>query len=107
MKGSQKANLIVFLIIAVIAFCSSLAFASLTIHDDNDSYKLLQLDNDSFEPEEIDYVPTYIPKNDTNKTNSTNITDNITDDIEDTLDNWTESIEEWKDDTFEEDINDE
>jgi hypothetical protein len=107
MRGSIKANLIVFLIIAVIAFCISSAFATLTIHEDNESYKLKSLEDDSFEPEEIEYVPTYIPKNDTNKTNSTNITDNITDDIEDTLDNWTESIEEWKDDTFEEDIDDE
>ena len=106
MKGSQKANLIVFLIIAVIAFCISSAFATLTIHEDNDSYKLIQLDNDSFEPEEIDYVPTYVPKNDTNKTNNTNtIIDNITDDIEDTWDNWTDSFDEWtsNDDETEED----
>ena len=40
MKDSIKANLIVFLIIAVIAFTISTAFASLTITEDNDSYKL-------------------------------------------------------------------
>ncbi|MBQ2665471.1 hypothetical protein [Methanobrevibacter sp.] len=91
MKGSVKANLIVFLIIAVIAFCISSAFASLTIHEDNDSYKLIHIENDSFEPEEIDYVPTVIPKNDTNTTNST--LTNITNDIDDTINNWTESID--------------
>lgn len=102
MRGSQKANLIVFLIIAVIAFCISSAFATLTIHEDNDSYKLIQLENDSFEPEEIDYVPTYVPKNDTNKTNNT-VIDNITDDIEDTVDNWTDPIDEWTDEELEDD----
>lgn len=96
MKGSVKANLIVFLIIAVIAFCISSAFATLTIHEDNESYKLIPVANDSFEPEEIDYVPTYIPKNTTNTTNTTEDT-NIIDDIGDTLSNWTESIEEWSD----------
>ena len=100
MKGSLKANLIVFLIIAIIAFCISSAFASLTIHEDNDSYKLLSLNNDSFEPEEINYVPTYIPKNDTNTTNNT--VNNITEDIEDTVDVETDTadelVEEYKED---------
>ena len=92
MKGSLKANLIVFLIIAIIAFCISSAFASLTIHEDNDSYKLLSLNNDSFEPEEINYVPTHIPKNDTNTTNNT--AKNITEDIEDTVDVETDTADE-------------
>jgi hypothetical protein len=48
MKDSVKANLIVFLIIAVIAFSISCAFASLTITKDNDSYKLSSIENDSF-----------------------------------------------------------
>lgn len=97
MRGSIKANLIVFFIIAVIAFCISSAFATLTIHEDNDSYKLISLEDDSFEPNEIEYVPTYIPKNDTNTTNSTNITTNTTnttDYIETTIDNWTGDIDE-------------
>ncbi|WP_405296119.1 hypothetical protein [Methanobrevibacter sp.] len=96
MKGSVKANLIVFLIIAVIAFCISSTFATLTIHENNDSYKLIPVANDSFEPEDIDYVPTYVPKNTTNSTNTTENT-NIIDDIGDTLDNWSESLEEWTD----------
>ena len=103
MKSSIKANLIVFLIIAVIAFCISSAFANLTIHENHESYKLKTIDNDTFKPNEINYVPTYIPKNDTNKTNETNET--ITDNIEDTIGNWTESIDEWDDDNEEEENN--
>ena len=105
MRGSQKENLIVFLIIAVAAFCVSTAVASMTIHDDYDSYKLIALSNESFEPAEVDYVPTIIPKNYTNTTNATNSTsnDNITYDIEDTVDSndtdygW-ENIEEFIED---------
>ena len=93
MRGSIKANLIVFLIIAVIAFCISSAFATLTIHEDNESYKLKSLEDDSFEPEEIEYVPTYIPKNDTNTTNKTTTNDtatNVTDYVETIIDNLTD-----------------
>ena len=106
MRGSVKANLIVFLVIAVIAFCISSAFATLTIHEDNDSYKLISLDNDSFEPEEIKYVPTHIPKNDTNTTNSTsNMTEDTTEDVNDIIENWTDTDdedEEWIEDYSEE-----
>jgi hypothetical protein len=85
MKDSIKANLIVFLIIAVIAFTISSAFASLTITEDNDSYKLSSIENDSFEPNYIDEVPTIIPKVETNNTdNSTNTTTNDTYDTNDT-----------------------
>lgn len=85
MRGSVKANLIVFLIIAVAAFCISSAFATLTIHEDNDSYKLIPIEDDSFEPNDINYVPTVKPKNDTNKTNST--IENVTY-TNDTDDDW-------------------
>ena len=71
MKDSVKANLIVFLIIGLIAFGISSAFASLTISDDNDSYKLIPIDNDSFEPNYINKVPTIIPKVERNYTNNT------------------------------------
>ena len=81
MKDSIKAYLIVFLIIATIAFTISSAFASLTITEDNDSYKLSSVENDSFEPKYIEEVPTIIPKVE-NRTNSTNVTNttNITPD---------------------------
>ena len=77
MRGSVKANLIVFSIIALIAFASSSAFASLTITDNHDSYKLIPIKNDSFEPNYIHKVPTIKPKVVTN--NTTNITKNTTD----------------------------
>ena len=105
MKGSVKANLIIFLIVAVAAFCISSAFASLTIHDDHDSYKLIALENDSFEPEDINYVPTIQPKNITNTTNTTNITIENTTDTNDT--NWDDTYDddEWETtyDEYEED----
>jgi hypothetical protein len=79
MKDSIKANLIVFFIIAIVAFGVSSAFASLTIHEDNDSYKLVSIEDDSFEPSYIYKVPTVKPKIE----NTTNITDNTTDDSDD------------------------
>lgn len=89
MKDSIKANLIVFLIIAVIAFTISSAFASLTITKDNDSYKLSSIENDSFEPNYIEEVPTIIPKVENKTDNSTNVTT--------TLDNntWNETLNEF------------
>ncbi|MBQ2832927.1 hypothetical protein [Methanobrevibacter sp.] len=73
MKDSIKAKIIIFLIIAVIAFVISSALASLTITKDNESYKLISIDNDSFEPHLINKVPTIIPKNNnTNNTTSNN-----------------------------------
>ncbi|WP_298523463.1 hypothetical protein [uncultured Methanobrevibacter sp.] len=94
MKDSIKANLIVFLIIAVIAFTISSAFASLTITEDDDSYKLSSIENDSFEPAYIDEVPTIIPEVETNNTeNSTNTTNGTYD----TNDTWNETLfEDWE-----------
>lgn len=102
MRGSVKANLIIFLIVAVAAFCISSAFANLTIHDNHDSYKLIALEDDSFDPEEINYVPTIKPKNTTNTTNSTNTTIEITTDNNST--DWDDNDEvETTYDEFEED----
>ena len=97
MKDSIKANLIVFLIIATIAFTISSAFASLTITEDNDSYKLSSVENDSFEPKYIEEVQTIIPKVE-NRTNSTNVTNttNITPDWNNTwIKNTTIDWEYW------------
>ena len=89
MKDSVKANLIVFFIIAIIAFGISNAFASLIIQEDNDSYKLIPIENDSFEPNYINKVPTIIPKV---ENNTTDTTDNNTEyNIETTVTNWTEN----------------
>ena len=76
MKDSIKANLIIFFIIAIIAFCISTAFASLTVKEDVDSYKLIPIENNSFEPNLVEEVPYNEPKqvNVTNTTNTTNTT---------------------------------
>ena len=95
MKDSIKANLIVFFIVAVIAFGVSSAFASLTIHEDNDSYKLISIDDDSFEPAYINKVPTVKPKLE-NNTNETNTTDFDDSDYNNTLDD-TDDYEDWDD----------
>lgn len=99
MKESIKANLIVFLIIATIAFGVSLTFANLTIHDNHDSYKLISIENDSFEPNYIYKVPTIKPKNlTTNKTieNTTYNTTNIEDTTDiDEDDNWETTYDEY------------
>lgn len=92
MKDSVKANLIVFLIIGLIAFGVSSAFASLTITEDNDSYKLIPIDNDSFEPNYINKVPTIIPKVENNYTNNTTIN---TTDLDDAIDDWNDTFDDY------------
>ncbi len=94
MRDSVKANLIVFFIIAIVAFGMSNAFASLIIHEDNDSYKLIPIENDSFEPNYINKVPTIIPKVENNTTEVTP-TNNTYYNVETTYDNWTETYTEY------------
>lgn len=94
MKDSVKANLIVFFIIAIVAFSMSNAFASLIIREDTDSYKMIPIENDSFEPNYIYEVPTIIPEVEDNTTDNT--TDNNTNYyVENTVDNWTETYTEY------------
>jgi hypothetical protein len=97
MKDSIKANLIVFFIIAIAAFGISSAFASLTIHEDNDSYKLVSIEDDSFEPNYVYEVPTIQPKIENTTNITTNITDNATEDINDTIieEEWNETDTNW------------
>ena len=90
MKDSIKANLIVFFIIALVSFAVSSAFASMTVHEDHDSYKLIPIENDSFEPHYIDEVPTYIPE----PVNDTNVTYNNTTGIDNNVTNYTENSTE-------------
>jgi hypothetical protein len=103
MKDSVKAKLIVFFIIALLAFGVSSAFASLTISEDNDSYKIIPIKNDSFEPNYINKVPTIVPKVEKNYTITNNTTTNATTDydieeIEDnTGDDWNVSFDEFED----------
>lgn len=80
MKDSIKANLIVFFIIAIISFCISTSFANMTITEDVESYKLISIENNSFEPKHIDEVPYIVepePLNETNTTNATNMTNDF------------------------------
>ena len=80
MKDSIKANLIIFFIVAIVAFGVSSSFAKLTITEDTDSYKLISIENNSFKPNYIDEVPTIIET--TNTTNTTNATNSTYSDIE-------------------------
>ena len=77
MRDSAKANMIVFFIIAIISFGVSSALVSVTVPEENDSYKLITIENDSFEPHLIDEVPTILPQV-VNNTTSTNNTTNKT-----------------------------
>lgn len=97
MRESVKANLIIFLIIAVAAFIISSAFASLTIVEDNDSYKLTSIENDSFEPNLIEKVPTIIPKVEKNLTNNTTQKNTTIDIDKNWTDTWNKTIEERED----------
>ena len=103
MKDSVKANLIIFFIIAIIAFGISNTFANLTIQEDSESYKLIPIENDSFEPNYIDKVPTILPKVEKNYTaeynNTTEVDDNYTQDIEETTESWNETYTEWSEET--------
>ena len=94
MKDSVKANLIVFLIIAIVAFSMSNTFASLIIQEDNDSYKMIPIENDSFEPNYIYEVPTIIPEV-TNDTTNETLINNTDYDVETTYNNWTETYTEY------------
>ncbi|MEE1129676.1 MAG: hypothetical protein UHW99_06795 [Methanobrevibacter sp.] len=95
MKDSIKANLIIFFIIAIIAFCISTTFANLTVQPETDSYKLISIENNSFEPNYIEEVPTIIePKNTTNTTNTTNTMHNVTNYY---YDNYTNNTENYYD----------
>lgn len=61
MKQSTKANLVIILIIAVMAFILSSVFAMYVDIDNSNSTRLVAIENDSFEPHHINNVPTYIP----------------------------------------------
>ena len=76
MKDSIKANLIVFFLIAIVSFAMSSTFASLTVPEEHDSYKLIPIENDSFEPHYIEEVPTYIPPVNNTTTTNTTVTNN-------------------------------
>lgn len=92
MKQSTEVYLLIFLIIAVLSFILSTAFASVVVIDNTNSKKLTAIEDDSFEPHDIKNVQVIIPKVEnktTNKTNNTiqNMTDNIIEVADDTWNN--------------------
>lgn len=93
MRGQTKAKLIVFFIVAIIAFAASSIAANIILIENPNDKTLLTIEDDNFTPQKVDYVPTYIPEpkiiNDTNLTNKTNWIDdtNITDIFNNTKEN--------------------
>lgn len=93
MKQSTEVYLLIFLIIAVLAFILSTSFASVVVIDNTNSTKLTAIEDDSFEPHDIKNVQVIVPKvqNKTiiNTTNDTfqNITGNIIEVADDTWNN--------------------
>ena len=93
MKESVQVYLFVFAIVAVIAFFLSGVFANIVVIDNSNSTKLTAIENDSFEPHEIEKVKVIVPKpqnkttNTTNKTTITNITNDIIEVADDTWNN--------------------
>lgn len=90
MKQSTKVYLIIFLIIAVLAYVLSTAFASVAFIDSSNSTKLTAIENDSFEPHEIKNVEVIVPK-----VQNVTVNNNTT-----TFENWTETVIEVADDTW-------
>lgn len=80
MKQSTSVYVIIFLIIAVIAFLLSNVFASVLVIDNSNSTKLAAIEDDGFQPVEIEHVKVIIPKVENNNTTTTTI-ENITENI--------------------------
>lgn len=92
MKQSTQVYLVIFLIIALLAFILSSAFASVAVIDNTNSTKLTTIENDGFEPHDIKSVEVIIPKpQNTTHNNTTSSIQNFTDDLLDLAD------EKWND----------
>ena len=88
MKQSTKVYLLIFLIIAVLAFVLSSVFANVLVIDNTNSTKLTAIEDDGFEPHDVKNVEVIIPKiQNTTKSNNTTIIQNLTDDIIEVADN--------------------
>ena len=105
MKGQTKAKLIVFFIIATIAFIISSVVASIIIIDNPNNDTLPAIEDDNFTAQKVNYVPTHIQEekepeiiNNTtieNNTNDTNITEIINDTKENLTDLWNNYSNWW------------
>ena len=92
MKQSTQVYLLIFLIIAVMAFIFSSVFASVADIDNTNTTKLTAIEDDGFEPHDIKNVEVIVPKVQ-NTTQNTTTLKNITDDIIEVADNtWNEII---------------
>ena len=92
MKQSTKVYLLIFLIIAVMAFVLSSVFASVAVIDNTNTKKLTAIEDDGFEPHDIKNVEVIVPKVQ-NTTQNTTTLKNITDDIIEVAENtWNEII---------------
>ena len=72
MKQSTSVYIVIFLIIAVIAFFLSNVIASTLVIDTTNSTKLTAIENDHFQPSEIKHVQVIIPKVENNTTSNSN-----------------------------------
>ena len=88
MKESIQVYLFVFAIVAVIAFFLSGVFANIVVIDNSNSTKLTAIEDDSFEPHQIENVKVIVPKvqNKTYTNNNTTIINNITNGIIEVVD---------------------
>lgn len=88
MKESIQVYLFVFAIVAVMAFFLSGVFANIVVIDNSNSTKLTAIEDDSFEPHQIENVKVIVPKvqNKNYTNNNTTIISNITNGIIEVVD---------------------
>ena len=91
MKQSTQVYLLIFLIVSVMAFVLSGVFASVVTIDNTNSTKLTAIQDDSFEPHNINNVQVIVPKVENQTNNNTtsfeNFTNNVIDIANDTWNN--------------------
>lgn len=87
MKQSTKVYLLIFLIVSVMAFVLSSVFASVVTIDNTNSTKLTAIQDDSFEPHNIQNVQVIVPKVENNTNNNTSSIENFTNNVIDVANN--------------------
>ena len=85
MKQSTKGYLLIFLIVSVMAFVLSSVFASVVTIDNTNSTKLTAIQDDSFEPHNIQNVQVIVPKVENNTNNNTSSIENFTNNVKDVI----------------------
>ena len=87
MKQSTKGYLLIFLIVSVMAFVLSSIYASVVTIDNTNSTKLTAIQDDSFEPHNIQNVQVIVPKVENNTNNNTSSIENFTNNVIDVANN--------------------